>query len=371
MILFLFAFLGVFFLITHYTRKRLIAKLHLSASVKQKITLFLWLNFVGIFGYMLARYFTDTPNWLYFLVSLPIGVLFLFFCTALIYDLLRVTNDRLPMTEERRAFFRKGLDIGALSLAFGVSARAAYEARDVQLEKVEIALEKLKRSYTVVQLSDVHIGGLIDAAFIREVVTRVNALHPDVVVITGDLIDIEVSRASEPLAELQKLTSRYGTYFIPGNHEYFHGIDAILEGVEALGIHVLHNASVSIGEGEEGFTLAGVYDLFGYRAKHHLPLLSQALYRVDQNKPIVLLAHQPRYIEEADGKVDLMLSGHTHGGQLLPFKPLVKLQQPYISGLHRHSDRTQVYVNKGTGFWGPPMRLGASSEITHITLVPA
>jgi predicted MPP superfamily phosphohydrolase len=244
-----------------------------------------------------------------------------------------------------------------------------YEARHVKLEKVNIKIKKLKKPYKIVQLSDIHIGGLIDKNFIHNIVQRVNVLKPDIVVITGDLVDIDIIRAKEILDELKNLNSRYGTFFIVGNHEYFHDIGAIINAVKNLGIRVLENENVYIGEEGEGFNLAGVYDVFGYRTNTYVPEISNAL-RGLKDSPTVLLAHQPRYIEEVTHSVDLILSGHTHGGQLYPFRFLVKLQQPYISGLHQHNENLQIYVNKGTGFWGPPMRLGASSEITDITLEP-
>lgn len=367
-LLFVIAFLGVFALITLYISRRLITHLHLGDRVKHSLRFFLLLNYLGIIGYMLGRYFSDTPNWLYFLLSLPIGILFLLFCTAVIYDVFRVGMLGIPMEPQRRDFFKKGLDIGALGVAFGVSGKATYNARIVELEEITIGVPNLAKPYTVVQLSDIHIGGLINETFMQRVVRRVNGLDPDLVVITGDLVDVKLSQAQKALETLKGLHSTYGTYFIVGNHEYFHGIEEIIAHVKSLGIRVLENENLYIGREGEGFNLAGVYDLFGYRIEHHQPDLRLALRGRDQDSPTVLLAHQPRFVDEADGKVDLILSGHTHGGQLYPFKALVKLQQPYVSGLHRHSDKTQVYVNKGTGFWGPPMRLGASSEITYIRL---
>jgi uncharacterized protein len=368
-ILFFTAFLGVFILINMYISKRLIAKLDIKENYKLYLRIFLVVNFFGIIGYMLGRYYVDIPNWLYFLFSLPIGILFLLFCTAIIYDISRVVLHHSPVSEKRRNFFKRSLDISSLVVATSLSARSMYEARYVKLEKVNIKINKLKKPYKIVQLSDIHIGGLIDKHFIHNIVQRVNALNPDLVVITGDLVDINIIHAKETLAELKNLNSRYGTYFIVGNHEYFHDIGTIIDAVKALGIRVLENENVYIGDEEEGFNLAGVYDVFGYRTKSYMPEISNAL-RGLKESPTVLLAHQPRYIEEVTDSVDLMLSGHTHGGQLYPFRFLVKLQQPYISGLHQHNENLQIYVNKGTGFWGPPMRLGASSEITDITISP-
>jgi len=365
--LFFIAFLGVFILLNMYISKRLIKKLDINERTKLYLRIFLVINFFGIIGYMLGRYYTDMPNWLYFLFSLPIGILFLLFCTAIIYDISRVLLSKSPISDSRRTFFKKSLDISSFVVASSLSARAIYEAKNVKLEKVEVTLKDLKQEYKIVQLSDIHIGGLIDTAFIKNMVSRVNALGPDIVVITGDLVDIDISKAEAPLGELEALKSTYGTYFIVGNHEYFHGIEKIMNKLKSLGIRVLENENVYIGEDGKGFNLAGVYDVIGYRVNHHLPDLHKALQN-QKDAPTILLAHQPRYIEEVGLGVDLVLSGHTHGGQLYPFKFLVKLAQPYISGLHQHTKELQIYVNKGTGFWGPPMRLGATSEITEITL---
>ena len=168
------------------------------------------------------------------------------------------------------------------------------------------------------QLSDIHIGGLINAEFIRGIVTRVNNCKPDLVVITGDLIDIELNKAAQTLEELRYLNSKYGTFFIVGNHEYFHGIENIIQKVKSLGIHVLKNENVYIGEAHEGFNLCGVYDLFGYRALKFMLEIDKALKDRDKNSPTILLAHQPKFLEEVtdEQKIDLVLSGHTHGGQL-------------------------------------------------------
>lgn len=369
-LLFFVLFLGIFSLLNLYISRRLIAHLHFSNKTKFYLRVFLFVNLVGIVAYILGRYYIDIPNWFYFLCSIPIGILFLLFCTAIIYDISRLILRYTPISDNRRAFFKKSLDISSLVLATGLSTKAMLNARFVELETVDIKIKKLKQKYKIVQLSDIHIGGLIDASFIKEIVARVNALKPDIVFITGDLVDMDVSKIQAPLKELKSLNSKYGTFFILGNHEYFHNVSLIIPAIKKLGIRVLENENLYIGEKNRGFNLAGVYDIFGYRAGHHIPDINSALKNL-QDSPTILLAHQPKYIEEVKDSVDLMLSGHTHGGQLYPFKFLVALQQPYISGLHQHNKELQIYVNKGTGFWGPPMRLGASSEITEINLLPA
>ncbi|MDB2562273.1 metallophosphoesterase [Sulfurimonas sp.] len=367
--LFFIAVLGVFALLNMYISKRLIHKLDIKQKTKNYLRLFLLVNFFGIIVYVLGRYYIEYPSWLYFMVSLPIGVLFLFFCTALVYDISRLFINTIPISETRRSFFKKSLDISSLTVAVSLNARAIYEATFVKHEKVEVKIKNLEKSYTIVQLSDVHIGGLIDEKFIQKIVTRVNTIKPDLVVITGDLVDIALDKADASLNIFKGLESKYGTYFIIGNHEYFHGAKKIIEKVKSLDIRVLENENVYIGEVSKGFNLAGVYDVMGYRTNTFIPDIKKAL-DGKQNAPTVLLAHQPRYIEEVTNGVDLMLSGHTHGGQIYPFRFLVKIVQPYISGLHQHNKDLQIYVNKGTGFWGPPMRLGASSEITEIILLP-
>lgn len=368
-ILFFTAFLGVFALINFYISRRFIAHLDIKSINKFYFRIFLFVNFFGIIGYMLGRYYVDFPNWLYFLFSLPIGILFLLFCTAIIYDISIVILKRATLSKRRRDFFKRSLDISSLAFASTLSAKSIYNARDIKLEKVEVAIKNLKKNYKIAQLSDIHIGGLINKTFIKDIVQRVNALNVDLVVITGDLIDIDMERGRDIVAELAYLNSKYGTFFVAGNHEYFHNISKIIETLKGLDIRVLENENIYIGDEDEGFNLAGVYDIFGYRANSYIPDINKALNGL-RKSPTVLLSHQPKYIDEVTDSVDLMLSGHTHGGQLFPFRFLVKLQQPYVSGLHQHNKELQIYVSKGTGFWGPPMRLGACSEITEITLVP-
>jgi predicted MPP superfamily phosphohydrolase len=316
---------------------------------------------------MFVRYNPVLPNWAYFLLSLPIGIIFVLFIATIFYEIFSRFLNVIPLNENRREFFKKSLDIGSVVLAGSVNAKAIYNTRQIETQSVEVQIKDLKEEYSIVQLSDIHIGGLINKTFISNLVKKVNALKPDIIVITGDLVDTSLNYAKEALDELKNLESKYGNYFIVGNHEYFHNVSSIIKYVNSLNIKTLENENVYIGQKSKGFFLAGVYDVIGYRANYFKPDLNKALIGTN-GSPTVLLAHQPRFIEEVVN-VDLVLSGHTHGGQIVPFNLLVKLQQPYIRGLHQHNENTQIYVNKGTGFWGPPMRLGASSEITYIKLL--
>jgi uncharacterized protein len=368
-IIFFSVFTIVFAFQTLIIKKRLINKLDFTYKTKKYLSLILYITFFGVLLYPAARYYPLVPNWLYFLLSLPIGVIFLTFIITLLHEIISFGFSKTTFKKNRREFFKKGLDIGAISVVIATNAKAMDNARDIELEVVDVKINNLKQPYSIVQLSDIHIGGLIDKDFIKSLVDKVNILNPDVIVITGDLVDTKLDFAKAALDELRNLKSNFGTYFIVGNHEYFHGVQPIIDYVNSLGIKTLENENVYIGAKDTGFYLCGVYDRFGNRYGSYKPDIKKALENTN-NHPTVLLAHQPKFIDELESTkgIDLILCGHTHGGQIFPFNFLVKLQQPYVRDLNTHNEFTQVYVNKGTGFWGPPMRLGASSEITFLKL---
>lgn len=367
-IIFATIFFTVMTILTLLISRRFVRKLHIPKKLKKAINIFLGINLIGVLAYMFARYEVDVPNWLYFLLSLPIGLIFLFFATTVIYEIISHLP-KIHKDQKRRDFFKKSIDIASLTFATAITAKAIDNARNIEIENVDVKIDGLKKQFKMIQLSDVHIGGLIDKEFIKNMVETVNSLKPDLVVITGDLIDTKLNYAKPAFDELKNLSSKYGTYYIVGNHEYFHGVNEIMDYAKTLGIRVLENENVFIGDGEIGFNLAGVYDVMGNRIGALQPDINKALEN-KKDAPTVLLAHQPRFINDLETTkgIDLILSGHTHGGQIVPFNFLVRLQQPYVRGLNRHNEFTQVYVNKGTGFWGPPMRLGASSEITVLNI---
>ncbi len=374
MIFFLVYFIAFSFQ-TYIIKQRFINKLDFNLKTRKYFSFVLYLTFFGALMYPLARYFPLVPNWLYFLLSLPIGVIFLTFIITIFHDIISIGFKKSELSTKRRNFLKKSLDIGATSLILTTNIKAIDNARHIELEVVDVNIKNLKKPYKIVQLSDIHIGGLVDFKFIQDLVKKVNVLGADIVVITGDLVDTKLEFATKALDELKNLKSKYGTYFIVGNHEYFHGVKPIIDYVNSLGIKTLENENVYIGEQNQGFYLAGVYDRFGYRYGSYMPDIKKALESI-KDEPVVLLAHQPKYLKDLEKEfesiknIDLILCGHTHGGQIFPFNFLVKLEQPYVKGLHQHNEFTQVYVNKGTGFWGPPMRLGASSEITILNLLP-
>src|SRR5690606_38881361 len=225
---------------------------------------------------------------------------------------------------------------------------------------------------TIAQLTDIHVGPTIGRAFIEDLVRRTNALEPDVIAITGDLVDGSVAELGEAVRPLGELRARHGVFFVTGNHEYYSGADEWIAFLESIGIRVLRNERVTIEHEGAAIDIAGVDD---WEAKQfgngHGRDLRKALEGRAPERKVVLLAHQPKQIDEAaELGVDLQLSGHTHGGQIVPFNFLVRLQQPYVAGLHDHGP-TKLYVSPGTGYWGPPMRLGVAAEITRIELTPS
>jgi predicted MPP superfamily phosphohydrolase len=295
-----------------------------------------------------------------------LGVLFFLLLSLAATDLVRLFALRAaPDDPERRLLIVRLLAGAAALLGFGASAAGVAGALSrVKVAKVSVALQRLTTRAKIVQITDVHIGPTIGKEFLEDIVARVNALDADVVAITGDLVDGTVEQLAEQVAPLAKLRAKHGVYFVTGNHEYYSGAEKWIAHLGSLGIRVLRNEHVRIG-GDEGFDLAGIDDMSAQ------PDLRRALAGRSESHACVLLAHQPRGIELADQLgVDLQLSGHTHGGQMFPWGYAVRLQQPFIAGLHKLS-KAQIYVSCGTGYWGPPMRLGAPAEISEIEIVPA
>jgi hypothetical protein len=264
---------------------------------------------------------------------------------------------------------RQAAAIGVAATAVVVLGGLVHAARGPFVRRVRVPLAKLPAAadgYTIAQLTDVHIGPLLGRGFAERVVRRVNELKPDLIVITGDLVDGRVAELREHVAPLRELRARDGVFAVTGNHEYYWNADAWLDELRALGIRVLRNEHQVIAS---AFALAGVDDSSAaHMAVGHGEDIAAAVAGASPSLPVVLLAHHPHSIAGAVAAgCDLQLSGHTHGGQLLPLGWLAGLFEPRVAGLARFAT-TWLYVSEGTGFWGPPMRVGTSSEIALITL---
>jgi len=313
-----------------------------------------------------------------------LGVMFLLFAAVVTFEVARVLvaiarriTANAVVDAERRTFIARIAATAIAVVVTGATAVAVRSARrPAEVRRVRVRLARLPRAQngmTIVQITDLHVGPTIGRAVVEDVVARTNALSPDIIAITGDLVDGSVSALRDAVAPLANLRARHGVFFVTGNHEYFSGADAWLKALPSLGIRVLGNERVSIGDGDSSFDLAGIDDRSAHRYGGLAPAaaLAQALDGRDSRRELVLLAHQPRsLLDAAPFGIGLQISGHTHGGQIWPFGLLVRLQQRFFPGLHRYGD-AQIYVSRGTGYWGPPMRLAEPAEITHLTLESA
>ncbi|MFC4931268.1 metallophosphoesterase [Massilia sp. GCM10023247] len=246
-------------------------------------------------------------------------------------------------------------------------------ARVVRVDVPIAGLPEALHGYAIAQISDIHVGPTIKRPYLNAIVNRVNALQADAIAVTGDLVDGSVQRLAVHTEPLGRLSAPDGAFFVTGNHEYYSGAEEWIAEVRRLGLTVLLNGHVLRRRGAASLVIAGVAD---YSAHHFNPAHRSdpraALAGAPADAAVrILLAHQPRSAPAAlDAGFDLQLSGHTHGGQFFPWNLFVPLQQPFVSGLHR-VQRLWVYTSRGTGYWGPPKRFGAPSEITLLRLVQA
>ncbi len=267
----------------------------------------------------------------------------------------------------RRLFVSRVVGGAAAAAGLATVGYGTYGVlRGPSVKRITVPLAKLPRAahgFRIAVVSDIHIGPILGRAHTRRIVDTINATSPDLVAVVGDLVDgsvADLGSAAEPLAALR---ARHGSYFVTGNHEYFSGAEQWVDHVRELGLIPLENARVEV----EGFDLAGVNDIAG-ETEGQGPDFGRALGDRDRGRAAVLMAHQPVVIHDAvEHGVDLQLSGHTHGGQLWPGNLLAELANPTVAGLERYGD-TQLFVSRGAGAWGPPVRVGAPSDITVVEL---
>jgi uncharacterized protein len=311
-----------------------------------------------------------TYTWMGSILTLLLTLGFLDLCRFVI-EQFTAAGSAQP---ERRQFLQRAVAACATLVTGSSTALAVREAlAEVQVRTVRVRLARLPAAlhgFTIAQISDLHLGPTLRGDFVRQIVQRVNALDADLVAITGDLVDGTVERLREIVAPVGRLRARHGVYFVTGNHEYYSGVDEWIAEIRRLGIVVLRNERVSVGTAQASFDLVGVDDAHAHQFGHgHGADVARAVTGRDPSREAVLLAHQPRTVfDAAQHGIGLQLSGHTHGGQLWPFGYFVRFQQPVIKGLAKFAS-VWVYVNSGTGYWGPPMRLGAPSEITKVILL--
>jgi predicted MPP superfamily phosphohydrolase len=318
-------------------------------------------------GFQFAQYFL--MGW--------VGILFMVFVSLeVLHSLVRVLT--IPFKSEKRTFLTesvsRGFAVGTSAMAFGGLFQAIQKP---EVTQVTVNLDNLPTEfdgYTIAQISDVHIGPLLHHDFLHTVISEIHALNPDLTVITGDLVDGTVDQLRNQIEPLRTLQAKDGVYFCTGNHEYYSGAEDWIAHLETMGIHTFRNSNKILRRGDARLMLGGVYDWQAgrYLESHkHDPFTAIKTDEVNDTETLckILLAHNPFSIETAAAAGwNLQLSGHTHAGQFYPFVFIVKMALKHNEGLYRINNQTQLYVNRGTGFWGPPNRFGKPSEITLVTL---
>ncbi len=239
-----------------------------------------------------------------------------------------------------------------------ISAYAIYNSYFLKISQIEIPIKGLKEDLRAVHLSDIHIGSIRNSGYMERIVNETNKLDPEVVFITGDMVDGSAKLHKHTFKAIDSFKAP--AFFVTGNHETYEGLDEVFRVLGGTNLKILQSELVEY----KGIQVIGV----GYSfEKDHLKN-SLSKMEIKDEKPSILLYHLPRGLEEVNmAGINLQLSGHTHNGQMIPFNFLVKLMFPYITGLYQYKG-TKLYVSQGTGTWGPPMRLGSNCEITLITL---
>lgn len=286
----------------------------------------------------------------------PLGVFSLLLVLVPLSDVIRLVVSLSVRT----------MSFGVLAAAAGLSLVGFVQARFPRIKRVSIAIDNLPETldgYRIVQWSDVHAGPTIQRRFVQALVRRTNRLQADAIAITGDLIDGYLDELRDQVQPLAQLRARDGVFYVTGNHEYYWRASEWIPELERLGLTFLMNEHRVV---RPGLVMAGVTDPAGRYT--HKQDVQKALEDAPRDAVKILLSHRPQTAKAASRLgADVQLSGHTHGGQFFPFNLLIRLFQPIVAGLHR-IDRTWLYVSRGTGYWGPPSRLGVHGEITLITL---
>ena len=318
---------------------------------------------ISFFGYTSLGFFT-----LSFIIFVTKDFIFQ------LYPLIEgLFHTKQPVDSSKRDFLKKSISIAMIGLAGTATGFGFYSSRkgptvinqDIFLESLPPGFE----NFTIAQISDLHVGPTIKRPYVENVFEKIAFRNPDLIVITGDLVDGSVKYLSPELEPFKDMIAPHGTYFVTGNHEYYSGVEPWLDETDRLGMKNLINTNEIISKSGDEIAIAGITDLNAHQIKlSHKSDPELALASLPKDITKIVLAHQPNSIH-AVHKVgaDLQLSGHTHGGQFWPFSYPVKLASTYLAGYYDHFG-TKIYVNRGTGYWGPPLRIGVPAEITMISL---
>jgi uncharacterized protein len=365
----------IYFLANAYFYVRLIRSLKPSPAFRWTLGIILFVLFLSFpAGKFLGGVEYNLFDYLLTLVSsVWMGFTLFFLTCAGMYELLllfweRTFNRGKSVLLPQTSF---GPVIITLICAFVVflGGCALREAQHISITHIEVPLRNLPVSLdgiSVVQVSDVHYGMLTENEKLAKLVRSINALHPDIIVFTGDLVDEKISHMEQMIGPLSQLRARWGVYAVLGNHEYYAGAGRVTNILREAKIHLLRNA-IAVLPG--GIQILGIDDPAGFkRVGEPKPDFERLISSLDPQKPSILLYHPPWGFEKAaSGHVGLQLSGHTHGAQILPIRPVAQIWFPYLRGLHQLGE-SYLYVSRGIGTGGPPMRLGSIPEIVEIRL---
>lgn len=390
----LFIFLVFITIITalgySYVGFRMIQGLKLAAFTRVILwALIVFFILMGPLAQILRIFYEESPlsdivAWIAY-ISFGFFALTLFFVVVrdlglLVYEIFMKVGSLVgglkAVDADRKELLLQMMNLAIVSFTGGLTFYGFFQARKrLKIETVEVPIKDLPREFegfTIAQITDLHVGPTIKQGFVEHVVKLTNSINPDIIAVTGDLVDGSVARLRQHVAPLKDLKSKHGTFFVTGNHEYYSGVAQWIGEAKRLGMQVLLNEHKTINRKGKELVIAGVTDFHGgdflesHRTDPH-----QSLINAPKKAIKILLAHQPKSVFEAvKAGFHLQLSGHTHGGQFFPGNLFVPLQQPFVKGLHK-LDELFVYVSCGTGYWGPPLRLGTRSEISQIKLVRA
>jgi len=367
-----------------YVAWRLIPMLNLSSFISYFLySLIFILSFLPITPilFRISNIESKFIDWFSLFGYTSLGFFTLSFCIFIIKDLFipityiinRIFKIEDIFDESRRSFLKQSLGVGIIGITGTASAFGYYNARKgPSIIKQDIYLNNLPpkfENFTIAQISDLHVGPTIKRPYVEDVLNKISQINPDLIALTGDLVDGSVEYIRSDFEPIKDMIANYGTFFVTGNHEYYSGVDQWLDEIDRLGVINLINDQKIISKGDEIISLAGITDYRAHQIKpSHKSNPFEAIKSVPKKVKKIMLAHQPNSIYDVHkAGVDLQLSGHTHGGQFWPFTYPTKFANAYLAGHYNH-DGTQIYVNRGTGYWGPPLRLGVQSEITLIQL---
>jgi len=377
-ILFLTVFFTLYGLLHYYLYRKLTRALSVTQPYHALILVFfLLMLFAPVIVNILAKQNSHLlATYLGYIGYTWMGALFLFFSIHLLIDIyhgivlvLSKSPWHIPTAlnpGNKVSFFF------AVLLSIGIIIYGSFEAKDIKAERITLKTEKLPpgvKRLRIVQISDIHFGVVNGVSLARKIVEKIDGLDPDILVSTGDLTDRALSDKESVAGLFEGLKAPYGKYAVTGNHEFYAGIHAAVEFTEKAGFKMLRNEGIEVAD---LVNVVGVDDPAGKRLGigANVPE-SEILGKFSNDKLTLLLKHRPVITEKSKGMFDLQLSGHLHKGQIFPFSLITSLLFPYHDGLYPLEGHSYLYVSRGTGTWGPPVRFLASPEITVIEFEPA